>query len=77
MGIWFGSDDDGAEAVEDGFNGDGCIEAGEVENWVWDSGGIGFIGLKDQEEPFIIGCGQGGKGGYFLKRLIVFDVGKF
>ena len=49
-------DDDGAKAVEDWFYRDGCIEAGKVEDGIWDSGGIGFIRFENQEKTFVIGC---------------------
>ena len=52
-----GGDDDGAEALEDGFDGDGCVEAGEVEDGVGDGSCVGFVGLEDQEEAFVVGRG--------------------
>lgn len=52
-----GGDNDGAEAVEDGFDGNGCVETSEVEDGVWDGGGVRFVGLQDQQETFVVGCG--------------------
>lgn len=37
--------DDRAEAIEDGFDGNSSIETSEMEDWVGDCGGIGFEGF--------------------------------
>lgn len=42
-----GGDDDGGEAVEDGFDGDGGVEAGEVKDRVGHGCGFGFKGFED------------------------------
>ena len=69
-----GGDDDRGEAVEDGFDGDGSIEAGEVENGIRDGRGGGFEGFEDEEEAFVVSCDQGCKGGNLLEWLVVFYV---
>ena len=43
-----GGDDDGGEAFEDRFDGDGCVEAGEVEHWVGNLSLVGFVGFEDE-----------------------------
>lgn len=48
-----------------------------MEDRVGDGGSVGFVGFEDEEETFVVGCGQRGEGGDFLQRLVVFDVGKF
>lgn len=69
-------DDDRGEAVEDGLDGDGGVEAGEVQDRVGHGGGVGFVRFEDEEEAFVVGRGQRGEGGDFLQRLVVFDVGE-
>ena len=69
-----GGDDDGGKAVEDGFDCNGGVKAGEMENWVGNCGGVGLIGFEDQEEAFVVCCCEGGEGGDFLERLVVFDI---
>ena len=71
------SNDDGGEAVEDGFDSDSSVKAGKVEYWIRDCCGVRFVGLKNQEKAFVVGCSEGGECGYFLQRLIIFDVGEF
>lgn len=61
-----GGDDDGGEAVEDRFDGDGGVKAGEVEDGVWDCGSVGFEGFEDEKEAFVVCRGEGGECGYFL-----------
>ena len=47
-----------------------------MEDWVGDCGGVGFVGLEDEEEAFVVGSGESGEGGYFLERLVVLNVRK-
>lgn len=47
-----------------------------MEDGVWDCRGIRFVGFKDEEEAFVVGCDKSGKGRDFLKGLVVFDVGE-
>lgn len=45
-----------------------------MEDWVGDCGGVGFVGLENEEEAFVV-CGrESGKGGHFLERLVVLNV---
>ena len=48
-----------------------------MEDGVGDGGLFGFIGFEDEEKALVVGCGEGGKCGYFLEWLIIFDVGEF
>ena len=45
-----------------------------MENRVGNCGGVGLIGFEDQEEAFVVCCCEGGEGGDFLERLVVFDI---
>lgn len=67
-------DDYGGEAVEDGFDGDGRVEAGKVEDWVGDCGGVGFVRLENEEEAFVVCSSESSEGSYFLERLVVLNV---
>ena len=58
--------DDRREAVEDGLDSDGGVEAGEVEDRVGDCGGVGFVGFEDEEKAFVVGRSESGEGCYFL-----------
>ena len=48
-----------------------------MEDRIWDSCSVGFEGFKNEEEAFVVCCDEGGKGGDFLERLVIFYVGKF
>lgn len=48
-----------------------------MEDWVGYGCGVGFEGFEDEEEAFVVGCREGGEGGYLLEWLIIFDVGEF
>ena len=45
-----------------------------MEDWVGDCGSVGFVGLENEEEAFVVCSGESGKGGYFLERLVVLNV---
>ncbi len=45
-----------------------------MEDWVGDCGGVGFVGLEDEEEAFVVCSGESGEGGYFLERLVVLNI---
>ena len=45
-----------------------------MEDWIRDCGSIGFIGLEDEKEAFVVCSGESGEGGYFLERLVVLNV---
>ena len=47
-----------------------------MEDGVWHGSGVGLKRLEDEEKAFVVGGSEGGKRGYFLERLIVFDVGE-
>ena len=72
-----GGDDDGGEAVEDWFDGDGGVQACEVENWVGDRSSVGFVRLENQEKSFIVRRCKRSECSYFLQWLIIFDVCEF
>ena len=71
------SNDYRAEAVEDGLDGYCSVKASEMEYGIGDCGSLGFVGLKNQKEAFVVGCCKGGKCCYFLKWLVVFNVREF
>ena len=48
-----------------------------MKDWVGDCCGVGFVGLEDEEEAFVVGCDEGCEGGDFLEGLVVFYVGEF
>ena len=72
-----GGDDNRAEAVKDGLDGDGGVEAGEVEDGIGDRSCVRFVGFQDQKEAFVVCGGEGGECCYFLQWLVVFDVCEF
>ncbi len=45
-----------------------------MEDWIGDRGGVGFVGLENEEEAFVVCSGQSREGGYFLERLVVLNV---
>ena len=45
-----------------------------MEDWVGDCGSVGFVGLENEEEAFVVCSGESGKGGYFLEWLVVLNV---
>ncbi len=45
-----------------------------MEDGVGNGSSVGFIRLEDEKETFVIGCSEGGEGGNFLERLVVFDI---
>lgn len=47
-------DDDGAEPVENGLDGNGGVEAGEVKHRVGNGGGVGFVRFENQEKARVI-----------------------
>ena len=45
-----------------------------MEDWIGNCGGVGFVGLEDEQEAFVVCSGESGEGGYFLQRLVVFNI---
>lgn len=45
-----------------------------MEDWVGNCGGVGFVGLEDEEEAFVVCSGESGEGGYFLERLVILNI---
>lgn len=48
-----------------------------MEDGIGDCCGVGFVGLEDEQEAFVVGCDEGGEGGDFLEGLVVFYVCEF
>lgn len=48
-----------------------------MKDRVRDGGGIGLERFENQEESFVVGCGEGSESGDFLEGLVVFDIGEF
>ena len=45
-----------------------------MKDWVGDCGGVGFVGLEDEQEAFVVCSGESGEGSYFLERLVVLNI---
>lgn len=45
-----------------------------MEDRVGNCSGVGFVGLEDEEEAFVVCSGESGEGGYFLERLVVLNI---